>query len=333
MNLVDGMDGLAGSLFTSIATAVCVIAGAWGPEPSVSGLTALFLIPGLLAFLRKNWNPAVTFMGDHGSLCVGYLLVTAALGIRVQGTMHGPADICLLAAVFSYPMLDMLICMVRRLRWGLPVSTGDRNHMHHRMLRLGLSTRESVTGILGWQITMLAPVFLIRALPLAWTPLVFVVSALIAADRLMFMGRIEWARLRQFQARVAGLSKPRGLPPVDADFVRARILIPLRPIFEAAQFEERGNLEPMIESLRFFCERKVKGHGFVELNGAQVEVSIIGAADSSKTPEELQRDWNEALKSFSQAFRLTYSTWALPVLVRTATRPLHAKEEDAVEAA
>lgn len=339
MNLVDGLDGLAGSMFLSISVAIAMLASPFGHDPAVGSVTPLFLVPGLLAFLRKNWSPAAAFMGDHGSLAVGYLLVTSALGIRGHGAAHGLADICMLAALFSYPVLDMLICMVRRLRSGQPVATGDRNHMHHRMLRLGLSARESVVGLVAWQLAMLMPVFMVHVLPLSWTPLALLASLLVAGERLLLLGRVEGARLRQYQSRIAGLYKRRGLPPVDSAFVRARIHIELRPMIEAAQFEERGCLEQMIESLRFYCERKVKGHGYVELAHSVLVVSLVGGAGAgAPTPEELRREWGEALKEFSQAFGLTFSTWTLPVSVRTATQQVAGvgdddDDDDAIEAA
>jgi UDP-GlcNAc:undecaprenyl-phosphate/decaprenyl-phosphate GlcNAc-1-phosphate transferase len=317
MNLVDGMDGLAGSMFLSISVAILALSFPFGPSSGMSAVSSALLIPGLIAFIRKNWNPAVTFMGDHGSLCVGYVLVTAALGLRAKGTSHGPADIVTLAVLFSYPVLDMLVCMFRRMRSGQPVSTGDRNHMHHRMLRLGLSARESVLGLVGWQVAMLSPVLLIRSLPLAWAPGVLFVSVAVAAERMLLLGRVESARIRQFQSRAYGLLRPRQLPQVDPSFIRAHICIPLRPMIEAAQFEEVGCLNQMIEALRFFCERKAKGHGFVRLGSQEIVISLIGSSEGASTPEELHRDWSEALKDFSQTFKLTYSTWSLPVKVRT----------------
>jgi len=169
-------------------------------------------------------------------------------------------------------------------------------------------------------VAMLCPVFLVRAVPPSWTPLVLLVSLAVAGERLLLLGRIESARIRQYQSRVYGLLKPRGLPQVDSSFVHAHVCVPLRPMIEAAQFEERGCLEQMIESLRFFCERKVKGHGFVQLGQDELVVSLVGSPQGAPTPEELRREWSEELKIFSQAFRLTYSTWTLPVHVRIVAK-------------
>jgi hypothetical protein len=174
-------------------------------------------------------------------------------------------------------------------------------------------------------------VFLVRALPLGWTPVILLVSVAVATERLLLLGRIESARIRQYQTRVYGLLKPRGLPQVDSAFVHAQVCIPLRPMIEAAQFEERGCLEQMIESLRFFCERKVKGHGFVELGQDELVVNLVGPSQGAPTPEELRREWSEDLNIFSQAFRLTYSTWQLPVNVRTA--PKGTDSDAAIDAA
>jgi UDP-GlcNAc:undecaprenyl-phosphate GlcNAc-1-phosphate transferase len=335
MNLIDGMDGLAGTMFLSTAATLALLGAFFGADSSTGGVMELLLVPGLICFLRKNWNPAVTFMGDHGSLTIAYLLTVSALGTRFHGSHHGLTDLCGLAAIFSYPVLDMIVCMVRRLRFGLPIATGDRNHLHHRMLRLGLPPRAAVVGLAAWQAAMLLPIFLFRVLPAAWIPFVPLLSAAVAAERLLMLGQVEKARLMQFQARVFGLAKPRAMPAVDSTFVRARLMISLRPLLEAAQYEEKGCLDQMIESLRFFCERKVKGHGFVQLAQSELLDSLVGPADGAPTPGELRTEWAEAIRTFSQTFRLTYSTWSLPVKVLSASTGADDPDQstDIVEAA
>jgi hypothetical protein len=181
---------------------------------------------------------------------------------------------------------------------------------------------------------MLTPIILLRVLPPEWVPCVPIVSAAIAVERLMLLGRIERSRLRQLQARVDVMLRPRALPPAEAAFVSARVCIPLKPMLEAAQFEERGCLEQMIEALRFFCERRVKSKGFVQLTRSEVVVNLLGGPGNAPTPDELRAEWTEALKGFSQAFRLTYSTWSLPLNVVTETSSFAAGErEDVAEVA
>lgn len=333
MNLIDGMDGLAGTMFLTTTVTLTLLGAFFGADSGSGAVMELLLIPGLICFLRKNWNPAVTFMGDHGSLTIAYLLTVSALGTRFHGSVHGLTDLCGLAAIFSYPVLDMLICMVRRLRFGLPISTGDRNHLHHRMLRLGLAPRTAVIGLAVWQAAMLLPIFLFRVLPAAWVPFVPLIAAGIAVERLLLLGQLENARLKQFQSRVFGLSKSRSISAVQSNFVRARIAISLRPMLEAAQFEEKGCLDQMVESLRFFCERKVKGYGFVQLTDSELLISLVGPPDGAPTPGELRTEWAEAIKAFSQTFRLTFSTWNLPVKVLSTSADDSNQSTDTVEAA
>lgn len=197
MNLVDGLDGLAASVFASIALAISALTGVGSATPGFAAVSTLMLLPGLCVFLRLNWSPARVFMGDHGSLAVGYVLATSALSVQVDaGGGHTSRDLVALAILFSYPMLDMLICMVRRLRARQPVFVGDRNHMHHRMLRLGLATGESAASLIAWQLAMLSPVALVGSLPARFAPLLLIPSCAAALERLLLIERIEIARLR-----------------------------------------------------------------------------------------------------------------------------------------
>jgi hypothetical protein len=127
---------------------------------------------------------------------------------------------------------------------------------------------------------------------------------------------------------VLGLMKPAGVPCLENAYVCAEVRIPLRPIIEASQFEARGALEPTIEALRFYCERKVKGHGFVRLSPDHLVISLLSEPGHPAPSESLREEWLEALNAFSKLFGLTYSTWKLPVYVRLPGQDL-SQDQDA----
>ena len=159
MNLIDGLDGLAASSFVAIAGAISLLTGAGSGHPDFAGVSTLMLIPGLVVFLRRNWSPARAFLGDHGSLLLRLLPGDLrALSVQIEPRVPAPSvlDLVPLAIIFSYPMLDMILCMANRLRSRRPLFAGDRSHMHHRMLGLGLSAGESTVSLVSWQLTMLA---------------------------------------------------------------------------------------------------------------------------------------------------------------------------------
>jgi len=129
INLIDGRDGLAGGV---ALIAFLGMAGANAVNGDAGGLLLVAAVAGaLLAFLRFNVHPASIFMGDSGSLFLGYLL--AAYGLR--GTAHSNGVLALIIPVVAMglPVLDTLLAMIRRLALGRPVFHPDRDHIHHRV--------------------------------------------------------------------------------------------------------------------------------------------------------------------------------------------------------
>jgi len=144
-NLIDGLDGLsAGSaLFSTIV--VFVIALSRG-DFFVSMLSAA-LAGCILAFLRYNFHPATIFLGDSGSLFIGFVL--GALGLA--SSQKSPTMIAVGIPVIAcgFPVLDTGLSVVRRFMNGKPLFTGDREHIHHKLLALGFSQRKVVTLLYG----------------------------------------------------------------------------------------------------------------------------------------------------------------------------------------
>jgi UDP-GlcNAc:undecaprenyl-phosphate GlcNAc-1-phosphate transferase len=136
INLIDGMDGLLGSvgLWLSLALAgMAAIAGHyWAIVP------ALALAGALIGFLRYNLPPASIFMGDAGSMSVGLMLGTLA----IQCSLKAPTTVALLLPVglLTMPFFDTAAAIVRRKLTGRSIYTTDRGHLHHCMLRRGFST-------------------------------------------------------------------------------------------------------------------------------------------------------------------------------------------------
>jgi UDP-GlcNAc:undecaprenyl-phosphate GlcNAc-1-phosphate transferase len=136
-NLLDGADGVAtGSAFFA-ATAVFLMSVLLG-HPAI-GLVTAALAGGLLGFLPFNFPPARAFLGDSGSTLAGFLLA----GLAIEGSTKGPTLVAIAVPLvaFAVPVFDTTITLVRRIVRGRPVFEPDRDHMHHRMARAGLSPR------------------------------------------------------------------------------------------------------------------------------------------------------------------------------------------------
>ncbi len=139
-NLIDGLDGLAaGSAFfsTIVVFAVALISGS-----SLVSFMALVLAGSILGFLRFNFSPATIFLGDCGSLFIGFMLSALAL----QGAQKAPTTIAVAIPVVSFglPILETGLSIVRRFLGGRPVFTADREHIHHKLLQRGWSHRQVV---------------------------------------------------------------------------------------------------------------------------------------------------------------------------------------------
>ena len=147
-NLIDGVDGLAAGVGL-IASAVFgfwfYYAGDW-----IYAVLAFSLAGALLGFLRFNFNPAKIFMGDSGSLTIGFLIAVMAIELveyDAQDLPHVISNISkpiLAMSILVYPLIDTMRVFTLRAIKGVSPFSADRNHIHHRLIDLGLSHKQTV---------------------------------------------------------------------------------------------------------------------------------------------------------------------------------------------
>lgn len=139
-NLIDGLDGLAAgsALFSTLVVFVVALLS----QSTLVSLLTIALAGAILGFLRFNFNPATIFLGDCGSLFIGFLLSALAL----EGAQKAPTVIAVAIPVVSFglPILETALSVLRRLIGGRPVFTADREHIHHKLLQRGMSHRQVV---------------------------------------------------------------------------------------------------------------------------------------------------------------------------------------------
>jgi len=123
LNLVDGLDGLAGSISIIIFGALFSIG--YANDDAYMMMTSGSFIAGLLAFMIYNWNPASIFMGDSGSLVLGFVI---GLLVIKAATYIQPVTVLFIIAV---PLMDTIIVMIRRKRQGKSMFEADKTHLHH----------------------------------------------------------------------------------------------------------------------------------------------------------------------------------------------------------
>jgi UDP-GlcNAc:undecaprenyl-phosphate GlcNAc-1-phosphate transferase len=140
INLIDGLDGLAAGIVAISAAALFVLSlSARGVEASI---VSVALVGACLAFLRYNFYPAKVFMGDSGSLLLGFALGVVSL----FGVMRAPALTALLVPVViaGIPVVDTFSAIIRRMRSKRSLASADVEHMHHRFIAIGFNQRSAV---------------------------------------------------------------------------------------------------------------------------------------------------------------------------------------------
>jgi UDP-GlcNAc:undecaprenyl-phosphate GlcNAc-1-phosphate transferase len=162
INLIDGLDGLAGGITLVSMAALAVSALFSGNAAVLPVLLAIF--GGTIGFLRYNHSPATIFLGDVGSLSLGYAL--ALLSVEGARLPNGSVAIVVATFALAFPFLDITIAMLRRWLRGAPLMAADGRHVHHQLLALGLSHPRAVAliclfaggmALLGLSITYAPP--------------------------------------------------------------------------------------------------------------------------------------------------------------------------------
>ena len=144
-NLIDGLDGLAAGAALFALTTMFVVASLNG---LIGAATVTIILAGAtVGFLCFNFHPASIFLGDSGSLFLGFMLA----GIGLLGSQKSPTVIAVAIPIVSLglPVLDTTLAVLRRFLRGQPIFTADRAHIHHRLLSFGHSPRNVALLLYG----------------------------------------------------------------------------------------------------------------------------------------------------------------------------------------
>ena len=148
-NLIDGLDGLCGSLAFTTTLTLGIIYTLSGNSISV---ICFILAASILGFLCFNWPPAKLFMGDCGSQFLGFMLATLPL-IPADSVIEFNKFL-IIASVAAFPIFDTIAAIWRRIRDKRPIMSPDKMHLHHKFLNLGYTRKQTLFIILGIQILL-----------------------------------------------------------------------------------------------------------------------------------------------------------------------------------
>ena len=175
VNFIDGLDGLAAGVSAIMSVSLVFISARLGEySESIIGIA---LMGACFGFLPYNFNPAKIFMGDTGSTFLGFILAT----LSIQGVFKSYAVISFAVPllILGLPLFDAIFAMIRRTAKGQSPMQADRGHLHHRLIDMGFSQKQTVfilyaiSGILGISAVVLAESGALRAILLLICVIVF----------------------------------------------------------------------------------------------------------------------------------------------------------------
>jgi len=140
VNLIDGLDGLASGVVLTALGAFGLLAAVDGVDPTLPLIAAT--VGAAVGFLAYNLHPATIIMGDTGSMFLGF--VVAAIGISLTQDGTNPVHPWVPMVALGVPIIDTIWAVVRRTARGEPFFVADRGHVHHQLLRRGLSQRDAM---------------------------------------------------------------------------------------------------------------------------------------------------------------------------------------------
>jgi UDP-GlcNAc:undecaprenyl-phosphate GlcNAc-1-phosphate transferase len=161
VNFLDGLDGLAAGVCAISGVTFSVLALSLGKDEAA--ILSAIVAGACIGFLRHNFFPARIFMGDSGALVLGFTLAT----VSVAGLLKTASTVVLFLplVVLAVPIIDTSFVVAKRLKYGRPIYSADRSHLHHRFLNIGFTQRRAALVMWGWTATLGAAALAISFIP------------------------------------------------------------------------------------------------------------------------------------------------------------------------
>lgn len=309
INLIDGMDGLAGGMSLLVASSIFIMSLWTGHEAVVCTALIGILIPILMAFLKYNWSPAKIFLGDNGSLPLGFILGTGALMCRPESKSW--IMVASIILMLGYPVLDMGQSVLRRRKNHLPLFKADRVHLHYRVMRLGLSVPQTATLLLsiGFYLQISALAVNLLSPPAAVLGISVVVFSI--CTLLFLIYSIEKWRVKRTFDQVRRFRKDK-----KTSYIRNCIVmkIDISPLLEANSYEQRGLSSDIISALElmFFSILRKEDRVMVEETKLVVIFQDLNIEDEIQIAQMKQK-YEQKLVQFINLFNLAGSLSTLPI--------------------
>lgn len=205
VNLSDGVDGLAAGVCVIIAGTLAIIA--FDLDRAAPGVLAALTAGAALGFLVHNFPPASSFMGDCGSNLLGLLMgvVTVEAAVKTPVVVSFVLPLILLMV----PFLDTTFVVLKRLKYKRPIYAADSEHFHHRMARIGFSTRRTIAYLYAWTLMLAGLVLALRFVPYSdhkghldtgWVLVMIAIALVVGAASVYLVYVLEILKFRRLDA-------------------------------------------------------------------------------------------------------------------------------------
>lgn len=258
-NLIDGLDGLASGI-ALVALATTVTVAAFLGRADVA-LVAAAVVGALLGFLPYNFSPARIFLGDSGSLLIGFLLAV----LSVHGSMKSATAVLVVVPLcaLALPLLDTTLAILRRWLRGTPLSGADARHIHHQLVALGLTHRRAVSVLY-----VFASSLAVLGLSLAFAPpstVLWIAAAGGSASVVLLLYGVRSLQYHEFfEAGAAALSAARKSRRVIRDRIHAQDVARVIRLAKSRE-EVTAILQDNASAFGFLhmevCRESARGHG------------------------------------------------------------------------
>jgi UDP-GlcNAc:undecaprenyl-phosphate/decaprenyl-phosphate GlcNAc-1-phosphate transferase len=213
VNFSDGVDGLAAGVCAIIAAAMTVIA--FDLQRPAPGVLAALTAGAALGFLLYNFPPASSFMGDCGANLLGLLMgvITVEAAVKTAAVVSFVLPLILLAV----PFLDTTFVVLKRLKYRQPIYRSDSEHFHHRMARIGFSSRRTIAYLYAWTLMLAGLALALRFIPYSdhkghlhtgWTLVLLALGALVAAASVYLIYVLEILKFSRLETMRLRLQRP-----------------------------------------------------------------------------------------------------------------------------
>jgi UDP-GlcNAc:undecaprenyl-phosphate GlcNAc-1-phosphate transferase len=217
VNFSDGVDGLAAGVCAIIAAAMAVIA--FDLSRQQPAVLAAITAGAALGFLFFNFPPASSFMGDCGANLLGFLMgvITLEAAVKTAAVVSFVLPLILLAV----PFLDTTFVVLKRLKYRQPIYRPDSEHFHHRMARIGFSSRRTIAYLYAWTLMLAGLALSLRFVPYSdhkghlrtgWTLVMIAIGLLVIAASVYLVYVLEILKFRGLDAVRVRLARPEASP-------------------------------------------------------------------------------------------------------------------------